>query len=90
MLIGELNGNCEKCSLNLFCAKVGQKPQLCNMQTLNYVDEKKYSSLVNSIAEKEIEDKMNHASIKSIEDSLYDNKKGAICDLVLEKLLFNF
>lgn len=86
MRIGELNEHCGKCSLIGYCSEPYCEPQLCMCERLEDVEEEKYIEIADSVTEEEIEDKLNQYE----ENGFYpwDNERnGAICDIVLEKLL---
>lgn len=86
MKIGELNEHCGNCSLIGYCSEPFCEPQLCMREELEDVEEEKYIRIAESVTEAEIEDKL-----KEYEENGFspwdDGRNGAICDIVLEKLL---
>lgn len=61
-------------------------PQLCMYEELDNVTEEKYIEIAESITEAEIKDKLKQYDENDF-SPWDDERSGAICDIVLEKLL---
>ncbi len=85
MKIGELNEHCGNCELLDLCTEPYETPQLCVYEELADVEEAEYKRIAESVTEKEIEDKLRQYEENSV-NPWDDEYRGAICDIVLEKL----
>jgi len=85
MKIGELNEHCGCCKLIDFCTESYETPQLCVYEELADVEEEEYKRIAESVTEKEIKDKLRQYEENDV-SPWDDERNGAICDIVLEKL----
>lgn len=84
MKIGELDEHCGNCNLISLCGDPFEGPELCTQTRLKDIDEDLYLKIADSLTSEEIETK-----IKANKNESYDwddSYKGAICDLVYEKI----
>lgn len=85
MKIGELQEHCGNCSLVHYCTESYETPQLCVYEELEDMTEEQYIEIAEKITEEEISDKLRQYEENNV--SPWDNERnGAICDIVLEKL----
>lgn len=84
MKIGELNMRCGECNVIDYCTEPYETPALCRVSALTDVFEEKYIQLVEEITSAEIEEKQRQYEENGV--SWTDEDKGAMCDIVLEKL----
>lgn len=85
MKIGELQDHCGNCRLIDYCTEPYETPHLCAYEELEDVDEETYLQVAKEITDEEIKDKL----IQYEENNIIpwtDSHKGAICDIVCEKL----
>ena len=85
MKIGELNEHCGNCKLIGFCAEPYETPELCAYEELSEIEQEEYKKIAESITEEEIMDKLRQYEENNI-SPWDDERNGAICDIVLEKL----
>lgn len=85
MGIGELKEHCGNCSLIDLCTEPYCTPQLCACEELAYVDVDVYKQLAKSVTDEEIEDKLKQYEENNV-SPWDDERNGAICDIVLEKM----
>ncbi len=85
MKIGELNEHCGNCKLIDFCTEPYETPQLCAYEELADVEQEEYKRIAESITEEEIEDKLSQYEENNV-SPWDDERNGAICDIVIEKL----
>ena len=85
MKIGDLNEHCGNCTIIGYCTEPYESPQLCVYDELENVDETEYKSIAESVTEEEIKDKLEQYKENNI-SPWTDERNGAICDIVLEKL----
>lgn len=84
MKIGELDMQCGKCGVIDYCTEPYETPALCCISTLADVSEEKYIQLAEEITSAEIEEKQRQYEENRV--GWTDEDKGAICDIILEKL----
>ena len=84
MKIGELDMHCGDCGIIDYCTEPYEAPALCRVSSLADVSEEKYIQLAEEITAAEIEEKQRQYEENSV--GWTDEEKGAICDIVLEKL----
>ena len=85
MKIGELNEHCGNCRLIDFCTEPYETPQLCAYEELADVGVDVYKQTAESVTDKEIEEKLKQYEENNV-SPWDDERNGAICDIVLEKL----
>lgn len=85
MKIGELQDHCGNCKLIDYCTEAYETPHLCAYKELEDVEEERYKKIAESITEEEINNKLRRYEENNI-SPWDDEKNGAICDIVLEKL----
>lgn len=85
MKIGELNEHCGNCSLIEYCSEPYCTPQLCVYEELEDITEEQYIDIAKNITETEIEEKLKQYEENGIQP-WDDERNGAICDIVLERL----
>ena len=85
MRIGELDDHCGNCKIIDYCTEPFETPHLCIYDELKDVKEETYLKIADSITSKEIKEKLRQYEENSI-SSWTDEYKGAICDIVLDKL----
>lgn len=85
MKIGELNDHCGNCKIISYCTEPFETPHLCAYEELEDMDEEAYLQIAKSVTEEEIKDKLRQYEENNI-SPWTDNLRGAICDIVLEKL----
>ncbi len=80
MKIGELNGDCSKCTIVDYCADC-----ICNFEVLKNIDVEDYIRLAKSITVGEIQEKLRQ--YEELEELITssDWNKSAISDIVAEK-----
>lgn len=88
MKIGKLDDHCGNCKLVDYCAEPYETPHLCAYEELEYIDEETYKQIAESVTEEEIEDKLKQYEEDNV-SPWTDNRNGAICDIILEKLYRN-
>ena len=84
MKIGELDMHCGDCGVIDYCTEPYETPALCCVSSLADVSEEKYIQLAEEITL----DQINEKQRQYVENGVgwTDEDKGAICDIVLEKL----
>ena len=85
MKIGELNEHCGNCPIIDLCTEAYETPQLCVYDELENVDVEVYKQMAENVTEEEIEDKLKQYEENNV-SPWDDERNGAICDIVLEKL----
>lgn len=85
MKIGKLKEQCGNCSLIQYCAEPYETPQLCTYEELEDVTEEQYIEIAGNITEEAISDKMRQYEENNV-SPWDDERNGAICDIVFEKL----
>lgn len=86
MKIGELNEHCGNCKLIDFCTEPYETPKLCVYEELADVEQEEYKRIAESITEEEIEYKLRQYEENDFYPWWDDERNGAICDIVIEKL----
>lgn len=84
MKIGELDMHCGDCGVIDYCTEPYETPALCRVNSLADIAEEKYIQLAENITSAEIEEKQRQYQKNGV--GWPDEDKGAICDIVLEKL----
>jgi hypothetical protein len=84
MKIGELDMHCGECKVIDYCTEPYETPALCRISCLADVFEEKYIQLAEEISSDQIDEKQRQYEENGVGWS--DEDKGAICDIVLEKL----
>lgn len=85
MKIGELQEHCGNCQIIDFCTEPYETPKLCACEELSDVEQEEYKQIAESIAEHEIEDKLWQYRENNV-SPWDDERKGAICDIVLNRI----
>lgn len=85
MKLGELQDHCGNCKIIDYCTEPFETPHLCIYEELEDVDEETYRQIAESITKEEIKDKLRQYKDNNT-DTWSDNYRGAICDIVIEKL----
>lgn len=85
MKIGDLDEHCGNCKLIDFCTEPYETSQLCAYEELSDVEQEEYKRIAESITEEEIGDKLRQYEENNV-SPWADERNGAICDIVLEKL----
>lgn len=84
MKLGELNMECGNCEVIDYCTEPYDTPALCCVTFLADTEEKTYIQLAEKVTEEEIKEKQRQYEENGV--NWTDENKGAICDIVLEKL----
>ena len=84
MKLGELDMHCGNCGVIDYCTEPFETPVLCRISVLADVSEEKYIQLAEEITSAEVEEKQRQYEENGV--GWTDEDKGAICDIVLEKL----
>lgn len=84
MKIGDLDMHCGNCGVIAYCIEPFETPALCRVSALADILEEKYIQLAEEITSTEIKEKQRQYEENGV--GWTDEDKGAICDIVLEKL----
>ena len=84
MKIGELDMHCGNCGVIDYCTEPYKTPALCRINAFADVLEEKYIQLAEEITSAEIKEKQQQYEENGV--GWTDEDKGAICDIILEKL----
>ena len=84
MKIGELDMHCGNCGVIDYCTEPYETPALCCISALADISEEKYIQLAEEITSTEIEEKQQQYEENGV--GWADVDKGAMCDIVLERL----
>ena len=87
MWIGELNDRCGNCSIIDYCAEPYCTPHICAYEELEDASVELYKRMAESVTEEEIEDKLRQYQECNV-SPWDDERNGAICDIVLEKMFY--
>lgn len=85
MKIGKLNEHCGECGIIDYCTEPYETPKLCIYEALSDVEESEYVRIAESITAEEIKDKLRKYEENNV-SPWDDEHKGAICDIIIEKL----
>lgn len=84
MKIGELQEHCGECPLIDYCTDPYDTPQLCKIDLLREANTEIYRELAEKVTDAEMQEKLHQYEKYGVEWT--DKNKGAICDIVLEKI----
>ena len=68
-----------------YCTEPYETPELCKYEELENVEEEEYKRIAENVTEDEIKDKIHQYEENNV-SPWDDERNGAICDIVLEKL----